>query len=231
MSHGTPLRRPGSPGHGRTPRLPWVKELDGVDAAVYGLPWDGGTSFRAGARFGPEAIRSASGMIRTYNPVQRVQVFGVLSTIDFGDAPTAPGYFEESLERMERFVTPIAEAGVIGIGMGGDHSVTLAELRALARVHGRLGLVQLDAHIDLHDTYNDLPYSHGTMFRRAIEEDVLDPARVIQAGIGGRCIPRRTQTSPPSSESRRSRGSSWHFWAPKSSRHEHVGESAAGLRS
>jgi len=124
-------------------------------------------------------------MIRTYNPVQRVQVFGALSTIDFGDAPTAPGYFEESLKRMERFVTPIAEAGVIGIGMGGDHSVTLAELRALAEVHGRLGLVQLDAHIDLHDTYNDLPYSHGTMFRRAIEEDVLDPARVIQAGIRG----------------------------------------------
>ena len=166
-------------------RLPWVKEFDGVDAAVYGLPWDGGTSFRTGARFGPEAIRSASGMIRTYNPVQRVQVFGALSTIDFGDAPTAPGYIEESLKRMERFVTPIAEAGVIGIGMGGDHSATLAELRALAGVHGRLGLVQLDAHIDLHDTYNDLPYSHGTMFRRAIEEDVLDPARVIQAGIRG----------------------------------------------
>jgi agmatinase len=166
-------------------RLPWVKELDRVDAAVYGLPWDGGTSFRPGARFGPEAIRSASGMIRTYNPVQRVQVFGALSTIDFGDAPTAPGYIEESLKRMERFVAPIAEAGVIGIGMGGDHSVALAELRALAEVHGRLGLVQLDAHTDLHDAYYDLPYSHGTMFRRAIMEDVLDPARVIQAGMRG----------------------------------------------
>ncbi|HTS72589.1 MAG TPA: agmatinase [Gaiellaceae bacterium] len=166
-------------------RLPWVKDLDGVDAAVYGLPWDGGTSFRPGARFGPEAIRSASGMIRTYNPVQRVQVFGALSTIDFGDAPTSPGYIEESLKRMERFVTPIAEAGVIGIGMGGDHSVTLAELRALAEAHGRLGLVQLDSHIDLHDTYNGLSYSHGTMFRRAIEEDVLDPARMLQAGIRG----------------------------------------------
>jgi len=166
-------------------RLPWVKDLDGVDAAVYGLPWDGGTSFRPGARFGPEAIRSASGMIRTYNPDQRVQVFGALSTIDFGDAPTSPGYIEESLKRMEDFVTPIAEAGVMGIGMGGDHSATLAELRALARVHGPLGLVQLDSHIDLHDTYNGLSYSHGTMFRRAIEEDVLDPARVVQAGIRG----------------------------------------------
>src|SRR6476619_2283959 len=119
-------------------RLPWVKELDGVDAAVYGLPWDGGTSFRPGARFGPEAIRSASGMIRTYNPVQKVQVFGALSTIDYGDAPTAPGYIEETLARMEQFISPLAEAGVVGIAMGGDHSVSLAELRALARVHGPL---------------------------------------------------------------------------------------------
>ena len=212
-------------------RLPWVKELDGVDAAVYGLPWDGGTSFRPGARFGPEAIRSASGMIRTYNPVQRVQVFGALSTIDFGDAPTAPGYIEESLKRMERFVTPIAEAGVIGIGMGGDHSVTLAELRALAEVHGRLGLVQLDAHIDLHDTYYDLPYSHGTMFRRAIEEDVLDPARVIQAGIRGSLYSAKDGDIPSDLGVETIPWIELAVWVPKSSRHEHVGESAPGLRS
>jgi agmatinase len=166
-------------------RLPWVKDLSGVDAAVYGLPWDGGTSFRSGARSGPEAIRSASGMIRTYNPVQKVQVFGALSTIDYGDAPTAPGYIDETLARMERFISWLAEAGVVGIAMGGDHSVSLAELRALARVHGPLGLVHLDAHTDLWDTYNGLPYSHGTMFRRAIIEGVLDPARVLQAGMRG----------------------------------------------
>jgi agmatinase len=166
-------------------RLPWVKQLEDVEAAVFGLPWDGGTSFRSGARFGPEAIRSASGMIRTYNAVQRVQVFGSLSTIDYGDSPTAPGYIEESLARMEEFVLPLAEAGVIGIAMGGDHSVSLAELRALARVHGPLGLVHLDSHTDLWDTYNGLPYSHGTMFRRAIMEGILDPARVIQAGMRG----------------------------------------------
>lgn len=166
-------------------RLPWVKDLQDVEAAVYGLPWDGGTSFRPGARFGPEAIRSASGMIRTYNPVLRVQVFGQLSTIDYGDAPTAPGYFEETLKRMAGFVEPLAEAGVVGIAMGGDHSVSLAELRALAGVHGALGLVHLDSHTDLWDTYNGLPYSHGTMFRRAIMEGILDPARVIQAGMRG----------------------------------------------
>jgi agmatinase len=166
-------------------RLPHVKDLDGVDAAVFGIPWDGGTSFRAGARFGPEGVRSASGMIRTYNPVQKVQVFGALSTIDYGDSPTVPGYIEDTLERITAFVQPLAEAEVAGIGIGGDHSVTLGELRAYAAVHGPLGLIHLDSHTDLWDSYNGRPYSHGTMFRRAIEEGLLDPARVLQAGMRG----------------------------------------------
>jgi agmatinase len=166
-------------------RLPHLKDLSGAVAAVYGIPWDGGASFRAGARFGPEAIRSASGMIRTYNPVQEIQVFGSLSTIDYGDSPTAPGYIEATLERAEAFVRGVAEAQVVGIGMGGDHSVALAELRAYAAVHGPLGLVHLDAHTDLWDSYNDLPLSHGTMFRRALEEGILDSARVLQAGMRG----------------------------------------------
>jgi agmatinase len=166
-------------------RLPHKSSLDGAEAAVFGVPWDGGASFRGGARFGPEAIRSASGMIRTYNPVQKVQVFGSLSTVDYGDSPTAPGYIEQTLERAEEFVHEIAAAGVIGIGMGGDHSMALSELRAYAKVHGPLGLVHLDAHTDLWDSYNDLPLSHGTMFKRSIEEGILDPARVLQGGMRG----------------------------------------------
>ena len=166
-------------------RLPHLATLEDVDCAVFGMPWDGGASFRSGARFGPEAIRSASGMIRTYNPVQKVQVFGALSVVDHGDAPTAPGYIEETLKRIEEYVAPIAAAGVVPLGMGGDHSVTLAELRAVASVHGTLGLVHLDSHTDLWDTYNGLPYSHGTMFRRAIEEGIVDASRVIQAGMRG----------------------------------------------
>lgn len=166
-------------------RLPYVKELDGVECAVFGMPWDGSASFRSGARFGPEAVRSASGMIRTYNAVQKVQVFGAVSTIDFGDAPTVPGYVEDTLERIAAFVSPLAEAGVVPFGIGGDHSVTLAELRALAAVHGPLGLVHLDSHTDLWDLYNGQPLSHGTMFRRALEEGVVDPSRMIQAGIRG----------------------------------------------
>jgi len=166
-------------------RLPYVKDLDGVDAAVFGMPWDGGTSFRSGARFGPEGVRSASGMIRTYNPVQKVQVFGVLSTIDYGDAPTVPGYIEDTLERITEFVRPLVQAGITSVGIGGDHSATLGELRALAAVHGPLGLVQLDSHTDLWDSYNGRPYSHGTMFRRALEEGLVDPARMVQAGMRG----------------------------------------------
>src|SRR5438552_7080577 len=119
-------------------RLPYIKSLDAVECAVFGMPWDGGASFRSGARFGPEAIRSASGMIRTYNPVQKVQVFGAISSIDYGDAPTVPGYIDDTLARIQAFVTPVVEAGVVPFGMGGDHSVTLAELRALASVHGSL---------------------------------------------------------------------------------------------
>ena len=166
-------------------RLPHVKELEGVDAAVFGMPWDGGASFRSGTRFGPEAIRSASGMIRTYNAVQRVQVFGELSSIDYGDSPTAPGYIEDTLHRIEDFVRPLAESRAVPIGMGGDHSVTLAELRALVAVHGPLGLVHMDSHTDLWDTYNGHPYAHGTMFRRALEEGIVDASRMLQAGIRG----------------------------------------------
>jgi agmatinase len=166
-------------------RLPYVKELEGVDAALFGMPWDGGASFRSGTRFGPEAIRSASGMIRTYNAVQRVQVFGALSSIDYGDSPTAPGYIEDTLRRIEDFVRPLAESPAVPIGMGGDHSVTLAELRALAAVHGPLGLVHMDSHTDLWDTYNGHPYAHGTMFRRALEEGIVDASRMLQAGIRG----------------------------------------------
>jgi agmatinase len=124
-------------------------------------------------------------MIRTYNAVQKVQVFGALSTIDYGDTPTVPGYIEDTLERITKFVRPLADAEIPSVGIGGDHSVTLGELRAYAAVHGPLGMVHLDSHTDLWDSYNGRPYSHGTMFRRALEEGLVDPARMLQAGIRG----------------------------------------------
>ncbi|HEU5142389.1 MAG TPA: agmatinase [Solirubrobacterales bacterium] len=168
-------------------RLPLVEELaDGeADCAVLGLPWDGGTSFRSGARFGPEAIRSASSLLRPYNQAQGVQVFGALSIVDGGDAPTVPGYIEDTLERIERFVGGVVASGAVPLAMGGDHSVTLAELRALSAVRGPLALVHFDAHADLWDSYNERPLSHGTFARRALEEGIVDGGRSIQLGLRG----------------------------------------------
>jgi agmatinase len=166
-------------------RLPYLTELQDVDVAIFGMPWDGATTYRTGARFGPESVRSASVMLRPYNPVQDVMVFGNLSCVDHGDAPTVPGYVADSLERIEAFARPIAEAGAIGVGIGGDHSVTLAELRATAAVHGPLGLVHLDSHGDIWESYFGRPYNHGTLFRRALEEGLIDPARSLQAGMRG----------------------------------------------
>jgi agmatinase len=166
-------------------RLPALSVSEGVDVAIFGMPWDSGTSFRPGARFGPEAVRSASALLRPYNPAQDVQVFGAISCVDHGDAPTVPGYIEDTLERIAAYVTTIHRGGAIPLGIGGDHSVTLAELRAAAAVHGPLGLVHLDSHHDVWDSYFGRPLNHGTVFRRACEEGLLDPARCIQAGMRG----------------------------------------------
>jgi agmatinase len=166
-------------------RLPHVTDLDGVDAAICGIPTDDAVSFRSGARFGPEAIRSASVLLRPYNPRLRVDVVERLSMVDFGDAPTVPGYHLESLERIEAFLRPVHEAGVVPLCLGGDHSMVLAELRAAAAVHGTLALVHLDAHADVWDQYYGVRHFHGTVFKRAVEEGLVDPARSVQAGMRG----------------------------------------------
>ncbi|MDX6618932.1 MAG: agmatinase [Gaiellales bacterium] len=166
-------------------RLPHVETTDGVDVALFGIPWDSGTSFRPGARFGPEAVRSASALLRPYNPAQDVMVFGGLSCVDYGDAPTVPGYIEDTLARIQAYAEVIHRGAAIPLGIGGDHSVTLAELRAAAAVHGPLGLVHLDAHHDVWDSYFGRPYNHGTVFKRACEEGLLEPARCVQAGMRG----------------------------------------------
>jgi agmatinase len=166
-------------------RLPALAVTEGVDVAIFGIPWDSGTSFRPGARFGPEGVRSASALLRPYNPAQDVQVFGAVSCVDHGDAPTVPGYIEDTLARIASYVEAIHRGGAIPLGIGGDHSVTLAELRAAAAVHGPLGLVHLDAHHDVWDSYFGRPLNHGTVFRRACEEGLLDPSRCLQAGMRG----------------------------------------------
>ena len=166
-------------------RLPLVESFEDVDAAVIGVPTDDAVSFRSGARFGPEAIRSASVLLRPFDPELKVDLAQALSMIDAGDAPTVPGYQIETLERVTDHLLPVHEAGVVPLVLGGDHSIALAELRAAAAVHGPLALVHLDAHADTWDSYFGVRYFHGTVFRRAVEEGLINPARSIQAGMRG----------------------------------------------
>ena len=166
-------------------RLPHLTDVAGVDAAVVGIPFDTATSFRPGARFGPEAIRSASVLLRPYHPGLGVDVLEAVSVVDYGDLPVAPGDVIGTYRRIESGLAPLVEAGVFTVVLGGDHSITLAELRALARRHGPMALVHLDAHTDTWDEYFDQRFFHGTTFKRAVEEGLVEPNASLQAGMRG----------------------------------------------
>jgi agmatinase len=166
-------------------RAPHVTDLEGVDAAVFGIPFDTATSYRTGARFGPEAIRSASVLLRPYHPVLAVNVVESLSIVDYGDSPVSPGATERTYGQIEETMAPLVEAGVFPLALGGDHSITLAELRALVRRNGPLCLVQLDSHPDTWDEYFGQKYFHGSTFKRAVEEGLVDAVGSVQAGIRG----------------------------------------------
>jgi agmatinase len=166
-------------------RLPHVTDVGDIGAAVVGIPFDTATSFRSGARFGPEAIRSASVLLRPYHPALGVEVLEAVSVVDFGDLPVAPGDTEGTYRRIEAGLAPLVEAGVFPLVLGGDHSITLAELRALAGHYGPMALVQLDSHTDTWDEYFDQRYFHGTTFKRAVEEGLIEPGASVQAGMRG----------------------------------------------
>jgi agmatinase len=166
-------------------RLPHVRELDDVDVAVVGIPTDGAVVYRSGARFGPEGIRSASVMLRNYNSLLGIDVTERLSLVDWGDVPTVPGSTADSLERSAEALAEIVAAGATTLSLGGDHTVLLAELRAIAATHGPVALIQLDAHHDLWDEYFGQKLFHGSVVRRALEEGLVDPARSVQAGMRG----------------------------------------------
>jgi agmatinase len=166
-------------------RAPHVTDLAGVDAVVYGIPFDTATSYRTGVRFGPEAIRSASALLRPYNPALDVNVVDRLSIVDYGDVPVSPGDTERTYAQIEEALAPIVAADCFPLALGGDHSITLAELRALARKHGPMALVQLDSHGDVWEQYFGQRYFHGTTFKRAVEEGVVDAHASVQAGMRG----------------------------------------------
>jgi agmatinase len=167
-------------------RLPHVElPRDDVDAAVIGVPFDTATSFRTGTRFGPEAIRSASALLRPYHPVLDVDVFATLSLVDGGDLSVTPGNALKTTGQIDEQLRPLLAAGIVPLVLGGDHSIVLGELRAQHAQHGPVAVVLLDAHADTWEQYYGEKYFHGTPFRRAVEEGLLDPSRSILAGMRG----------------------------------------------
>jgi agmatinase len=166
-------------------RLPHSRDLRILDTALVGIPFDGGTSYRAGTRFGPREIRSQSSMIRPYNHVLKVNPFTTRRVADYGDIDVAPVSIERTYERIEGAMGEILERQVFPMAVGGDHSITLPILRAIAKRHGPVGLIHIDAHLDTWDEYFGGKYFHGTPFRRAVEEGLIDPRQTIQVGIRG----------------------------------------------
>lgn len=166
-------------------RLPHTTDLSGIDFAVLGVPFDNGTSYKPGCRFGPSAIRDASSILKSYHSELDVNIFEECSGIDFGDVDIIPGYTEESYDAIEKKVSEVLNSNVMPILMGGDHSVTLPELRAVAKKYGPVALVHFDAHSDTGKDYFGKPYNHGTVFYHAIEEGLILPNESTQIGIRG----------------------------------------------
>jgi agmatinase/guanidinopropionase len=167
-------------------RRPHTRELDGVDVAILGVPYDGSTSYRSGARFGPRAIREQSLLLWGYNNAQQVAPFEVLKVVDYGDVDVVPVHILATHRAIEETSTAILEAGTRLITLGGDHSISLPLLRAHHKRHGPLAVVHFDAHPDTWDEeYATHKYSHGTPFRRAIEEQLIDTQAYLQIGIRG----------------------------------------------
>ena len=166
-------------------RLPYFTDPASVDIALIGVPWDGGTTNRAGARHGPREIRNMSSFMRRVHHVSRIAPYDLVRVGDLGDAPVNPIDLMDSLGRIEKFFSQVHEAGAVPLSAGGDHLITLPIFRAIAK-HRPIGMIHFDAHSDTNDRYfGDNKYTHGTPFRRAVEEGLLDPKRVVQIGIRG----------------------------------------------
>ena len=166
-------------------RLPRADEVDDVDVAVLGVPFDSGVSYRPGARFGPAHVRASSKLLRPYNPALRVSPFAEQQVADAGDVAVNPFHIQDAVATVQQAADAFADAGTRLLTIGGDHTIALPLLRAAARVHGPVAVVHFDAHLDTWDTYFGEPYTHGTPFRRASEEGLLDRDRCLHVGIRG----------------------------------------------
>lgn len=168
-------------------RLPYIQREQWAEADIglIGVPWDGGTTNRAGARHGPRQMRDQSTMMRSIHPTTKVNPYRAARIAEFGDSPVNPIDINDSLERIGKFFEDVHAAGVMPLTAGGDHLITLPIFRAIAKDRP-VGMVHVDAHTDTNDRYfGDNPYTHGTPFRRAIEEGLLDAKRTVQIGLRG----------------------------------------------
>jgi agmatinase len=166
-------------------RLPHIPDPSRLDVALIGVPYDGGTTYRPGPRFGPRHIREQSAIIRPYHPVLQVNPFAQLRVADYGDISVNPISIEDTYARITAGLKPVLDAGTIPICVGGDHSILLPVLRAIHAAHGPVALIQLDAHSDTWDQYWGMKYTHGTPVRRAIEEGLLAEPYILQVGLRG----------------------------------------------
>jgi agmatinase len=168
-------------------RLPYVPEPEGsdTDVAIVGIPFDTAASFRPGARFAPSAIRDISVLLRPSNQFHGINAFDELRVVDAGDVIAIPGDIHRTYDNIRDRLIRLLDAGILPASLGGDHSVALGELRAMHARYGPVGLVQFDSHSDTWDNYWGLQYTHGTPFRRACEEGLLDTGHSIQFGLRG----------------------------------------------
>src|SRR5215468_4298067 len=166
-------------------RLPRIDEVAVADAAVLGIPFDSGVTYRPGARFGPSHIRESSRLLRPYNPALDVSPFATLQVVDAGDLAVSPFSIDEAIATVERGARGLLEQVPYLLALGGDHTVALPLLRAAAASHGPVAVIHFDAHLDTWDTYFGAAYTHGTPFRRAFEEGLLDSSGCVHVGIRG----------------------------------------------
>ncbi|MBS9716830.1 agmatinase [Pseudohalocynthiibacter aestuariivivens] len=186
MAFNQPLGGNDMPRFGGLPtmmRLPLQETAKGLDACFVGIPMDIGTSHRSGTRFGPRQIRAESAMIRPYNMWSKVSPFDSLQIADIGDIAIDTFDLKNSVKIIEEAYDEILEHNVIPLGIGGDHTLTYPILRAIRKKHGPVGLIHVDAHADINDLMFGEKIAHGTPFRRAVEDDLLDLNRVVQIGV------------------------------------------------
>lgn len=160
-------------------------DIDEIDIGLIGVPWDAGTTNRPGPRHGPRQLRDYSTMIRSVNPASGINPFALTNCADLGDVGANPADLQDAMRQITEFYTEVQRRAIAPMTVGGDHLVSLPVLRGLAK-DAPLGMIHFDAHTDLFDSYfGGFKYTHGTPFRRAIEEGLLDPKRMIQIGIRG----------------------------------------------